>query len=526
MPATPFIQIDSKRYDAVIFDMDGVITDTAEIHAEAWKRLFDDFLREHAEETGTAFEPFDVGRDYLRYVDGKAREDGVRSFLASRGIDLPEGVQADSAEARTIHGLGTRKNSYFLRTLDEEGAVAFPEAVALVRALREAGVGTAVISASRNASRVLESAGVTGLFDAQVDGEVAAELGLPGKPDPAVFLEAARRLGAKPERAAVIEDAEAGVAAGAAGGFDLVIGVDHANRPERLLENGADVVVSDLREVAVVQGATPMAELSSALERWDEAAARIGGRTPAVFLDYDGTLTPIVERPEDALLDAEMRERIRRLARTCLVGIVSGRDVAFVLEQVAVDEALYLGSHGFDIVVPEGREIRQERAGEFERFLDPLAEAEERLAQGVAGVAGARIERKKYAIAVHYRQVDDAQVAEVERAVDEELARQPLLRKTGGKKVFELRPDIDWDKGRAVQWVLDSLGMTDESYAPVYIGDDLTDEDAFSVVRGRGLAIVVGSDERPTMAEYRVPETEDVGLVLERIHETAKGGAK
>jgi len=525
MRATPRVQIDPERYDAVVFDMDGVITDTATVHAEAWKRLFDDFLLEHAGQTGTAFEPFDAGQDYLRYVDGKRREDGVRSFLASRGITLPEGSDHDPAEERTIHGLGIRKNEYFLRALDEAGAKAFSGAVALVRALRDAGVGTAIISASRNATRVLESAGVIDLFDAQVDGEVAAELGLAGKPDPAVFLEAARRLGTDPERAVVVEDAEAGVAAGAAGGFALVIGVDLTSQPERLIQNGADVVVSDLGDVGVAP-IPAIGDLPPVLERWDEAVERIGGRALAVFLDYDGTLTPIVERPEDALLATEMRERIRGLAGRCLVGIVSGRDVGFVLEQVAVAEALYLGSHGFDVVVPEGLEIDQEHAGEFERFLGPLAEAETHLADAIVALPGARIERKKYAIAVHYRQVEGELVPEVERAVDEELSRQPLLCKTGGKKVFELRPDIDWDKGRAVQWVLKTLGMTDDSTAPVYIGDDLTDEDAFRVVRGRGLSIVVGSDERPTLAEYRVPDTEGVGEVLERLYEMAKGGVR
>ena len=522
MSGVPRVPVDPDRYDAVIFDMDGVITDTAGVHAQAWKRLFDDFLREHAEATGTPFEPFDIERDYLRHVDGKVRHDGVRDFLATRGIELPEGADGDRAEAATIRALGTRKNGYFVAAIEDNGAETFPAAVGLVRELREAGVATAIISASRNASRVLAAAGIGTLFAARVCGDTTAELGLAGKPDPAVFLEAARRLGVTPERAVVVEDAESGVAAGAAGGFGLVLGVDHAGRPERLLEAGADVVVADLAQVEVVRR-VPMNSLPDALESREAIEAALAGREPAVFLDYDGTLTPIVDRPEDAVLAPEMRERIRRLARRCLVAVVSGRDVGFVLEQVALDSVLYLGSHGFDVVVPEGRELPRERFGEFEGFLGPLADAEVEITDAVSGIAGARIEHKKYAIALHYRQVADEDIEAVEAAVDAVLARHSELRKTGGKKVFELRPRIEWDKGRAVLWILEALGLNRDEHAPVYVGDDLTDEDAFSVVRENGLAIVVGADERPTLAGFRVADTDAAGEVLELLAVYSEG---
>jgi trehalose-phosphatase len=340
---------------------------------------------------------------------------------------------------------------------------------------------------------------------------------LAGKPAPDVFVEAARRLGVDPASAVVVEDAESGVKAGADGGFGLVIGVDHAGRPGRLLDEGADAVVADLARVAVLDR-SPIDSLPDALDVWDRAIAPwLAGRRLAVFLDYDGTLTPIVERPEDAVLDEAMRERVRTLAENCLVALVSGRDVAFVIEQVAIPEALYLGSHGFDMAAPAGMELSQERAGEFERFLAPLAQAESSLESTLAAVPGARIERKKYAVAVHYRQVAEADIPAVEEAVDAELARQPLLRKTGGKKVFELRPDLDWDKGRALAWVLGLLGMDGDDVAPVYIGDDLTDEDAFAMVRSAGLAIVVGDGDRRTLARYRVKGTAAVGEVLERL---------
>jgi len=244
--------IPAARFDAVVFDMDGVVTQTATVHAAAWKALFDAFLEERALLTDEPFRPFDIEADYLPYVDGKARYDGVRDFLASRSIVLPWGSPSDPPDSETVCGLGNRKNDYFLRAVAEHSVQPFPTTVALIARLHDAGVGTAVISASKNTTAILNAASVAGLFAAQVDGTVAERLGLPGKPDPAVFVEAARRLGVAPPRAVVVEDAEAGVAAGHAGGFGLVIGVDRSDHAQALRQHGADVVVKDLGEVTVV----------------------------------------------------------------------------------------------------------------------------------------------------------------------------------------------------------------------------------------------------------------------------------
>ena len=235
--------------EAVIFDMDGVITDTASVHAAAWKELFDSFLAERSRRTGEPFEAFDLEADYRPYVDGKPRYDGVRDFLRSRGIELPEGDRSDSPGADTVCGLGNRKNQVFLQQLETEGARPFAPAVALVRALKADGAGVAVISASRNMNAVLDAAGLDALFDVRVDGVLAAELGLPGKPAPAVFEEAARRLGIAAAHTAVVEDAIAGVRAGRAGGFAIVVGVDRTRQAEALREAGADIVVRDLGEL-------------------------------------------------------------------------------------------------------------------------------------------------------------------------------------------------------------------------------------------------------------------------------------
>jgi alpha,alpha-trehalase len=242
--------LDAARYDAAIFDMDGVVTQTVDVHAAAWKRLFDDFLRRHA--GGDTFEPFDTVTDYRRYVDGKARYDGVRDFLASRGIHPPEGSPDDPPDRETVRGLGNRKDEFFLAQLREHGAAAFTSTIELVEELKRRGLRVAVISASRNSQEILEAAGVADRFETRVDGIVAADLELPGKPHPAVFEEAARRLGADPARTIVIEDATAGVEAGRRGGFALVIGVDRAGVADLLRESGADVVVSDLAQVEVV----------------------------------------------------------------------------------------------------------------------------------------------------------------------------------------------------------------------------------------------------------------------------------
>jgi beta-phosphoglucomutase family hydrolase len=234
---------------AVIFDLDGVITDTASVHEAAWKRIFDSYLRERAEREGEPFEPF-TGDDYRRYVDGIPRYDGVRNFLASRGVALPAGEPDDPPGRETACGIGNRKNQEFLSVLAEEGAEAFPSSVELVRELRRRGVPTAIISASRNCREVLDSVGIGDLFDARVDGVEAKALGLPGKPDPAVFEEAARRLGVEPGRAAVVEDAVAGVEAGRRGGFALVVGVARRDDGPELAGAGADLVVTDLAELS------------------------------------------------------------------------------------------------------------------------------------------------------------------------------------------------------------------------------------------------------------------------------------
>jgi trehalose 6-phosphate phosphatase len=243
------IKIDLNKFDAVIFDMDGVITQSARVHAESWKRMFDDYLQKRAERQRQKFVPFDKEKDYYRYIDGKPRYDGTRSFLESRGISLPYGSPDDSPDKETICGLGNRKNQYFLKYLKEHGTESYPSTVDFIRKMEARNKRVAVISSSRNAKEVLEAAGVLSLFHVIVDGIESAKHGLKGKPEPDIFLDAAKRLNVVPGRAIVVEDAISGVKAGKAGGFGLVIGIDRSGRNPELKSSGADVVISDLSEI-------------------------------------------------------------------------------------------------------------------------------------------------------------------------------------------------------------------------------------------------------------------------------------
>jgi beta-phosphoglucomutase family hydrolase len=234
---------------ALLFDLDGVLTKTAVVHDKAWKQTFDGFLKARAEQNDEDFKEFDPGSDYNEYVDGKPRYDGVRSFLESRGIELPEGEAGDPPEAETVCGLGNRKNELVLKLIKEEGVEPYEGSVRFVEAARAAGLRRAVVSSSANCKDVLEAAGIDGLFEARIDGNVADEKHLKGKPAPDTYLAGAEALGVDPAAACVFEDAVSGVEAGAAGHFGHVVGVDRVDHAAALREHGADVVVKDLAEL-------------------------------------------------------------------------------------------------------------------------------------------------------------------------------------------------------------------------------------------------------------------------------------
>lgn len=251
----------------------------------------------------------------------------------------------------------------------------------------------------------------------------------------------------------------------------------------------------------------PIRELPSALASIREIMGGAAGKRLALFLDYDGTLTPIVDRPELAILSEDMRATVNALANRCTVAIISGRDRRDVEHLVKLDSLFYAGSHGFDIAGPHGWHVQHEPAAQYIPAID---RAERTLRETLRGVHGTIIERKKYSVAVHYRLVADADMPAVHEAVGAVLSGQPELRKLDGKKVFELQPRIDWNKGKAVLWLLQVLDLNTTAVLPVYFGDDVTDEDAFKALDGLGIGIVVGEDARPSVARYALKNPDEV----------------
>ncbi|HEX9637547.1 MAG TPA: trehalose-phosphatase [Acidobacteriota bacterium] len=343
-------------------------------------------------------------------------------------------------------------------------------------------------------------------------------------------LRRAKLLGVAPHQALIVADSISGIQAGRRGGFGLIIGVDRGGHRVALREAGADLVVEDLGELSLdtieawfEDQERPPPNL---LARWDDFLGRLDGRMPVVALDYDGTLTPIVERPELARIPSSTREALARLAERYETIIISGRARADVQALVGLDNLIYAGSHGFDISGPPAADSGPALGRQLESSLQQAAAW---LAQELESIDGVLIENKRFSVAVHYRRVDPRRVAAIERAMDQALARHSGLKKTGGKKIFELRPDIDWDKGKALLRLLDRLpskGSGARSKAkpagtafPIYVGDDDTDEDAFAVLAERGAGVVVTDRPKPTRARYSLQDPKEVEFFLRRLAE-------
>ncbi len=286
-----------------------------------------------------------------------------------------------------------------------------------------------------------------------------------------------------------------------------------------LQPHGADTVDWGLAEVVVPE--RPEMHIPGALERFAEIARRAEGKRIAVFLDYDGTLTPIVARPELAVLSEETRATLHGLSRLCPVAIVSGRDRADVEGLVGIDSLFYAGSHGFDIAGPGGQRFEPAEVAECAGALESAARE---LQERVRAIAGTLVEPKRYAVAVHYRLVAEAEAEKIRRAVDEVARKYPLLCRSEGKKVFELRPAIAWDKGKAVLWLLHALGLEGPDALGLYVGDDVTDEDAFVALRDQGVGILVAAQARPTRAHYLLRDPAEVRQFLAALAARLKHG--
>jgi alpha,alpha-trehalase len=400
--------------------------------------------------------------------------------------------------------------------LETRDAKAFRSSLDFIRNLRKYEIPVAVVSSSRDCREVLDAAGALYLFDVILDGVDSDRLELAGIPAPDIFLEAARRLNARPDRVIVVEDALAGVEAARKGGFKCVVGVERTGWAREYEKHGADIVVEDLSELKLIDGSTSLcisslADLPSALEHKEEILQILYRFSPAIFLDYDGTLTPIVENPAAAVLSGETREVIEKLGNYWTVAIISGRDLADVRKRVNIDHVFYAGSHGLDIAGP-GNYRNQEEGLPFLRILDS---AERDLNVALGDIPGCIVERKRFSVAVHYRMVEYYLLDELKAQVHRIASGYEELRMNEGKKVYDLRPDIEWDKGKALQEILKALYRDIQGVVPLYIGDDSTDEDVFRVIFDWGIGIAVGKNDRPTAAVYRLEDPFEVTRFLE-----------
>lgn len=529
---------------AIIFDLDGVITQTALVHEEAWKEMFDEYLRLREKRDGEPFKEFKKPEDYLEYVDGKPRYEGVRSFLESRNISLSYGNPDDSPDTETICGLGNKKNKRFLEVLEKEKPKVYEPAVEFIKELKKNGVRIGVASSSKSCKPILETAGLLSLFETRIDGVVSAELGLTGKPEADIFTTAARNLGAEPLDSVVVEDAVSGVQAGRNGSFGLVLGIARRNNQKELAREGADIVITDFEKInfkAVCDWfKRSPAELFSVWDKFEHSyqdeltilekkgkvlinpyhkrrskAALLDKEKVIFFLDYDGTLTPIVDRPELAQISSGMRQTVEKLSRKYPVAIVSGRMREDVQSLVKIEGLFYAGSHGFDIKGPDF-EVVQPKALQVAPLVEKIIK---QLRAELGGWEGVIIEEKKFSVAVHYRLVKkEEQVSKIKEVVDALVRENESdLKLLSGKKVFELLPNMDWDKGKAIRWIMEAMKVDWQNTSVIYIGDDTTDEYAFSAIRTRGTGVLVSFEDKTSLAHFRLHSPEQVKELFEKI---------
>ena len=391
-------------------------------------------------------------------------------------------------------------------------AEALDSTVPLLRRLRDAGVATAVYASARDCAQVLRAAGIDELVNLRVDVV---------EPVPAVLTETASRLGVRPVRCVVIDRDQAGISAGGDGGFSLVIGLERNGQADELLSCGADTVVADLAEISVRSGGSAMSRIADAAQVYSQVKELVATRRPVVFLDFDGTLSDITAHPDSATLVDGAAEALRALAEQCPVAVISGRDLADVRERVKVDEVWYAGSHGLELMAPDG--TYHENAGAAD-LIGTLARAACRLAEMIGDISGIELEHKRFAVAVHYRNADPADIDRVTAAV-RSLGRSEGLRTTAGRKVIELRPNLYWEKGTTLNWLLERIHASDcaadaASVLPIYIGDDITDEDAFDAVQFDGVGIVVRHAEhgdRPSAALFSLESPSTVVEFIGRL---------
>jgi len=512
----------SNHIKAAIFDLDGVITDTATTHAKAWKLMFDHYNDRRRNEGKEPYETFTIEDDYLQYVDGKPRYMGVKDFLGSRNVELPFGNQEDTPDMETVCGLGNMKNKMFLEIVKNEGVEILEENVRKAKEWKKAGIRTAIVSSSKNCQMILQAVQLEDLFETRIDGLISVDKNYKGKPAPDIFVKAAENLGIVPADALIVEDALAGVEAGRNGRFGLVIGIAKEEHEEEMKQHGADIVVERLTHLPVnIIPLRAPEKLGSALAHFKEIRHQYKDHDVYLFLDYDGTLTPIVEDYKAAFLSEEMRGLIRSYSKTNPTAVITGRDLQDIRELVKLDELHYAGSHGFELIGPDGFIFENEEA---KKSLKKIAEAADRIKEATSMIDGVKFERKKFALAVHYRQVDKHLESKVKNIVNDIIDQYPEIKSGKGKKVIELKPNFDWHKGKSLRILLERMLKNTSNEAFIfYIGDDITDEDAFFEILDDGIGILVGDHGQKTFAGYHLNDVDEVKTFLEKLFEDLKG---
>lgn len=487
---------------AIILDVDGVITDTRKLHFKAWKKIFDQILAEN--KINAVFRQ----EDYEKYVDGKPRQDGLTSYLDSRSLHLTK---------NQLENLSIRKDQFFKEFLKTDKPEVFPDARKAISKWRKNKIQLGAISSSKNSRLILEQAGLLDSFDVCIDGEEGERLHLAGKPDPAYLFEATKRLSLDTEDCVLIEDAISGVAAGKKALFKEVVGISRPGQtaPDELYAAGADTVVRSLLEIG---------KIPNALEAWEDIKSHVGSKDVALFIDFDGTLSEIVADPNQATIKESIKDVLHRCSASIKIAVISGRDRIDVKGRVGIDDIFYVGSHGLDMCGPGCFYYQVEDAEKFSAELQDATMAATLAFQKVKGVY---LERKSFSTAIHYRMVADDEVDSIRVMIFDMIKNFPNLRAKEGKKVIEIFPDIAWGKGEAVKKLSEILNIDPEFTLPIYLGDDLTDEDAFKELRHKGIGIKIDDGSHaPTKAGYFLNNTGEVEKFLNLICLTYTGENK
>lgn len=488
-------------YQAIIFDMDGVLTDTRRLHFASWKKTFDDFFKE----TDLKYR-FDES-DYNKFVDGKVRSSGIQDYFQSIGIQLT---------ARQIDKLSLTKNTFFQSFINSGSLYSFQEVKKTLISLRDKGIKLGVVSSSENCRLILSTLHLESFFDAILDGSDGKKLKLHGKPDIDYYQVILRTLGVDSHFSALIEDSIAGIQAGKRSSM-TVFGMcrENQNLPETLLKAGADYVIKDLGQID---------EIPHAIEKWDDLVMKIDGKEPALFLDFDGTISNIVSRPEEATLIPGIKDVLLACSKSLKLAVISGRDRTDVKGRVGIDDIFYAGSHGFDMSGPGCFHYSYDQA---EQFLSSLEKFNLTIGSLLFGIQGLILERKKFCTSIHYRLVKEEDVIFLKTRIREIILGYPMLKIRDGKKVLEVLPQVDWGKDKAISKLVEVLNLDLTNYIPVFIGDDTTDEEAFYGLKDNCLCLrVCDVENAKTHAHYHLKNPQEVIMFLSLIKDKYAGASK